>query len=262
MNIQDMPTVIQHFCVQATLQEITVGCSSSQVFRIVHTQGPTYYLKVAAYPFEQELLAEKERLEWLHTRLPAPTVIAYATEKQYAYLLTSEIQGLMAYNEQFAQDIPALVRILAEGLRMLHQVDVTDCPFDETLSRKIALAQERVQAGNVDESDFDEKHRGMSADTLLKQLLESQPKIENIVFTHGDYCLPNVLIDLESMKLSGFIDLGRAGMADSHQDLALVARSLSYNFGPGWEPLLWEAYGLETIDVAKLDFYQLLDEFF
>ncbi|HLX56069.1 MAG TPA: phosphotransferase, partial [Ktedonobacteraceae bacterium] len=59
-----------------------------------------------------------------------------------------------------------------------------------------------------------------------------------------------------------FIDWGRAGIADRYQDLALAARSLAYNFGPGWESLLWEAYGLQTVDAAKIAFYRLLDEFF
>jgi len=41
-----------------------------------------------------------------------------------------------------------------------------------------------------------------------------------------------------------------------------VFRSLTYNFGPGWEPLFWEAFGLQTVDPARIEFYQLLDEFF
>ncbi len=65
-----------------------------------------------------------------------------------------------------------------------------------------------------------------------------------------------------SMQLSGFIDLGRVGIADRYQDLELAVRSLPLNFGPSWEPLLWEAYGLKEVDVAKIEFYQLLDEFF
>ena len=51
-------------------------------------------------------------------------------------------------------------------------------------------------------------------------------------------------------------------LADRYQDLALAARSLIRNFGPGWEPLFWEAYSLQTVDAAKIAFCQLLDEFF
>lgn len=259
MNVHDLPVDMQHFC-EGIWEEIAVGHSGNAVFRITYSQGQSSYLKVAKHPFEQELLAEKERLEWLHERLPVPSVVAYATDNQHTYLLISEIQGLMAYDEHFAQDVPTVVRLLAQGLWMLHELNITDCPFDQSLSHKITLAQERVHAGLVNEADFDEKHEGMHTDELLNRLLECQPKTENIVFTHGDYCLPNILIDPFSMQLSGFIDLGRAGIADRYHDLALAARSLAYNFGPGWEPFLWEAYGLKNVDVAKIQFYQLLDE--
>ncbi len=262
MHISDLPSDIADFCRGGNWQEITVGASGDLVFRITHPEKPTYYLKVATNPSEEVILAEKARLEWLQGRLPVPSIIAFATDSQHTYLLLSEVQGLMSFDEHFSQDIPTVVRLLAEGLRMIHGLDITRCPFDMGLSYKIPLAQERVRAGLVDEEDLDEQRRGMHADELMRQLFESQPKTEDLVFTHGDYCLPNILIDPSTMQLSGFIDLGRAGIADRYQDLALVARSLPRNFGPDWEPLLWEAYGLKKVDAEKIQFYQLLDEFF
>ena len=57
--------------------------------------------------------------------------------------------------------------------------------------------------------------------------MNNQPK-EELVFTHGDYCLPNSFI--KDNKTVGFIDLGNAGIADKWQDLALCIRSLEHNF--------------------------------
>ena len=51
---------------------------------------------------------------------------------------------------------------------------------------------------------------------LLEELLRTRPAGEDLVFTHGDYCLPNVLID--GQRLGGFIDMGRAGVADQAGD--------------------------------------------
>lgn len=262
-NIQELPANLQALLAGGSWHTISSGESGDQVFRIVRPGGSACYLKVADSPWRQEeLLAEKEHLNWLQGYLPVPEVLAFGTDSRRAFLLLSEIPGLESCNETFAGDIPTVVRLLAEGLRLIHRVKIDDCPFDSGLAHTIAQAKRRVEARLVDESDFDEQRKGMQAQKLLERLVKSRPEVEDVVFTHGDYCLPNILIEPSPARIAGFIDWGRAGIADHYQDLALAARSLTFNFGPGWEPLLWEAYGLQTVDSEKIEFYQLLDEFF
>ncbi len=261
-DVHKLPPDLQNLLAGATWYEETMGCSGNQVFRITRRGEPTYYLKIAGYPNEDELLAEKERLIWLQGRLPVSVVHSWNTDDERSYLLLSEIQGLMSCDTAFKQDMPTLVHLLAEGMRMIHSVHIQHCPFDQRLAVKIELARQRVEAGLIDETDFDQQRQGMRAKEVFQRLIESFPFEEDLVFTHGDYCLPNVFIDASHTCINGFIDWGRAGIADRYQDLALATRSLTYNFGPGWEKLLWEAYGLETVDQDKIEFYQLLDEFF
>jgi kanamycin kinase len=61
------------------------------------------------------------------------------------------------------------------------------------------------------------------------------------VLIHGDYCLPNVLV-LER-KLSGLVDVGRAGLGPPDVDLAAGVWSLQYNFGKGFARDFLAAYG-------------------
>ncbi len=61
---------------------------------------------------------------------------------------------------------------------------------------------------------------------LLDWLCSNRPE-EDIVFIHGDYCLPNVFLDGDSI---GFIDLDHAGTGDRWADIALCWRSLKDNF--------------------------------
>ncbi len=262
MTTHTLPADLQTLLAGATWQAIDVGCSGNQVYRIIHPNTSVCYLKIANTDNQAELQTEKACLTWLQSRLPVPQVYAFAHDQIHSYLLLSEIPGLMACDKTFERDIPTLVNLLAAGLRQIHQVAITDCPFDQRLLHKLELAQRRVATGLVDETDFDEQRQGMNAETLLKQLLANQPRDEDLVFTHGDYCLPNVLLDPQQRRVNGFIDWGRAGIADRYQDLALAARSLIYNVGPGWEPLLWHEYGLTTVEEEKIAFYQLLDEFF
>jgi kanamycin kinase len=80
------------------------------------------------------------------------------------------------------------------------------------------------------------------------------------VLIHGDYCFPNVVV--KDWSLSGFIDLGRCGVADRYHDLAQVARSVRRNLGERWVAPFLAAYGMDEPDGAKLRYYQLLDELF
>jgi kanamycin kinase len=61
------------------------------------------------------------------------------------------------------------------------------------------------------------------------------------VLVHGDYCLPNVLV--EDGRLGGLVDMGRAGLGDPSIDLAAAAWSLQYNFGAGHAREFLDAYG-------------------
>ena len=67
----------------------------------------------------------------------------------------------------------------------------------------------------------------------------------------------------EDNRISGFIDLGRAGTADIWQDIALCVRSLEYNTGKneGYVNLLFEELGMAP-DWDKIRYYVLLDELF
>ncbi len=75
---------------------------------------------------------------------------------------------------------------------------------------------------------------------------------------------------IEDGKISGFLDLGKAGLADRYQDIALCYRSLQNNcsgaYGgksyPAFDPdLLFEELGIQP-DWEKIKYYILLDELF
>ena len=68
----------------------------------------------------------------------------------------------------------------------------------------------------MDRDDFQPENAGREPVDIYQRLLETRPPVEDLVFTHGDYCLPNVI--LEDGRVRGFIDLGRAGVADRYQE--------------------------------------------
>ena len=61
---------------------------------------------------------------------------------------------------------------------------------------------------------------------LYEYLVKNQP-MPDPVFSHGDFCLPNIFVS--DQKVTGFVDWGRGGVADRWQDIALCVRSLRHN---------------------------------
>ncbi|HEV2067791.1 MAG TPA: phosphotransferase [Thermomicrobiales bacterium] len=93
---------------------------------------------------------------------------------------------------------------------------------------------------------------------MLQALHDLRPGEEGTVLTHGDASLPNILF--HRGQVSGYIDLGLAGIADPYRDLGLAARSLARNMGGKWVRPFLEAYGA-PMDERRLEFFILLDVF-
>ena len=116
-----------------------------------------------------------------------------------------------------------------------------------------------MEAGLVDEDDFDEEHRNCRAETLFEGLESDIPEHEELVMTHGDACLSNLLADCRGF--SGFVDCARLGVAGRHQDLSLTMRDIAHNLGEVWLPVFLRHYGISANE-EKNALLRLLDEFF
>lgn len=244
----------------ATITVDTIGCSAATVMHLQHPDGRETYVKLQPVDRGPALQAEHSRLAWLQGRLPVPEVLAFRQTPAYDVLWMSAVPGYHAGTPAATSRPAETVQALADGLHRIHAVSIADCPFDKRVPVRLAEAKANMEAGRVDTDDFDPSRLGRAPADLYAELLRSVPLSEDLVFTHGDYCLPNVLLDRGAV--SGFIDWGNAGVSDRWQDLALAMRSVAYNLGPEWvEPFL-AAYGLTGLDAAKVEFFQLLDEFF
>ena len=249
--------------------EVTTGESGSRVIRFERSGGSSVYLKSRAFgtsPGGRQLFDEAERLSWMHAvGLPVPAVLQYHEWKGGEYLLLTAVSGSDASVSRPPEQHGAIVAALAAGLRSLHATNISACPFDQSRRVRVAAAESHVRAGLVREEDFDTTRQGRTAVDLYSELVGRSPSSEDRTFTHGDYCLPNVILTEDTtggFRVSGFVDCANAGIADRYQDLALCARSVADNLGAEWVQPLFERYGLDRVDEDKLAYYQLLDEFF
>ena len=203
-------------------------------------------------------------LQWLDGGLRAPRVLAFARENGFNYLLMTRLEGKMAFaSDMTPEEISAR---LAEGLKLLRSTDISDCPCRRTFFSALKEAKKRMDDGEL---------KALSPQTeefpdfeSLYAYLEANIPEEEPVFSHGDYCLPNVFLSDDGI---GFLDLGSAGVMDKDYDVFMCLWSMRYNFvtlgGMSEERFevckrcFFEALG-ESENEEKLRFHRLLDEFF
>lgn len=145
--------------------------------------------------------------------------------------------------------------MLAGALRQFHAVNTHECPFDHSAAQELGRLETQLSALEAATGETPNTRR---ARQKLAQLRHNQAE-ETPVLTHGDACLPNVLV--QDGELSGFVDLGAAGLGDRWRDLERACWSLGYNYGAGYDELFLNAYGVGESDRAKTAFYRELEFF-
>mgnify|MGYP003287831831 CR=1 FL=1 len=133
------------------------------------------------------------------------------------------------------------------------------------------MAEENVIHNLVDIADAEQDTFGPKGfrdpEALLYWLQENQPE-EKETICHGDFCLPNIFLTEDGV--TGMIDLGRSGVSDPWQDIALCYRSLNNNYSgiydgkshAGYKPeMLFDALGIPA-DPERIRYYILMDELF
>ena len=260
---KNLPEQIRNMIRGKSYESDDVGCSDSQV-RIYDE----FVLKIEK---ETEKLADMVRtMQWLEGKLPAPRVLYTEVKDGIRYLVMSKVKGRMACDPYYMTRPKELLKLLADSLKLLWSVDISDCPRVRDLKTELAEARYNVEHNKIrmDKMEPTTFGEGGFKDPydLLHWLETHQPECDP-VFSHGDMCLPNVFF--EDGKVSGFIDLGDAGIGDRWRDIALCYRSLRWNsdgtFGSVYEGVnkndLFALLDVEP-DFDKLRYYILLDELF
>nr|WP_063842177.1 aminoglycoside O-phosphotransferase APH(3')-Vb [Streptomyces ribosidificus]P13250.1 RecName: Full=Aminoglycoside 3'-phosphotransferase; AltName: Full=APH(3'); AltName: Full=Kanamycin kinase; AltName: Full=Ribostamycin phosphotransferase [Streptomyces ribosidificus]pir/PKSMK/ kanamycin kinase (EC 2.7.1.95) - Streptomyces sp [Streptomyces sp.]AAC32025.1 aminoglycoside phosphotransferase [Streptomyces ribosidificus] len=247
---------------------VNEGDSGAFVYRLTG-HGPELYAKIAPRTPENSafhLDGEADRLDWLARHgISVPRVVERGADDTTAWLVTEAVPGAAASEEWPEDERAAVVDAIAEMARTLHELPVSECPFDRRLD-VTGEARHNVREGLVDLDDLQEEPAGWTGDQLLAELDLTRPEKEDLVVCHGDLCPNNVLLDPETHRITGLIDVGRLRLATCHADLALAARELAIDedpwFGPAYAERFLERYGAHHVDQEKMAFYQLLDEFF
>jgi aminoglycoside phosphotransferase len=254
------PDLIQtHLSGYTTSGENHRTSSQSQIYLYQKPDAPDLFLKINVGNTDAPLIREKEAMEWLQGKLPVPRVIAYHKTGNTTYLLTERLLGISSHSEPYKHTPETTICILAKGLRTIHNVSVIDCLLPKyTSDDLIQEAENNIQNGIVTAQSLQKRGDTRTPQKALAQVQSLHPKTAPLAFTHGDYCLPNIMI--HNNKLSGFIDWGSAGLSDPHRDLVSAQYSIRRNLGEEWIDPFFDQYGRQHISEDTLGFFNAIYE--
>ena len=197
--------------------------------------GDPFYIKWGPRNLEFTLQDEAERMRWASRWITVPTVLDSGSDGEHEWMVTAALDGLSAVDPRWVAEPATAVRAVGEGLRAMHDaLPVAECPWEWSVPSRIANAE----------------RRGIE----VPESFRTPPPVDRLVVSHGDACCPNTLVGADGRWLA-HVDLALLGIADRWADLAVASMSTEWNFGPGWEDALIEAYGLEP-DRERLAYYR------
>lgn len=225
IDLELFPSSIRNFATGAKIYDSS--CSRlAQTFLI--DGADKAYLKISA---SGSLERECRMTEFLNGHQVAPKVIAFVSDSSKDYLLTEAVSGEDGVSGGHLENPKRLADAFGDYLRMLHSLPTSGCPYPGRTAEM--LAEARGQKANLEAL---QKYQGTAFDDVI---------------IHGDYCLPNIMMD--QYRFKGFIDLGSGGIGDRHYDLYWGIWTLNYNLKTDqYKDIFLDAYGRTEVDPDRL----------
>ena len=202
-------------------------------------RGCGYFLKSAP---RESLKKEAILGQYFHKKgLTAPVISYLSLDRDW--LLTERVRGEDATTACYLEQPKRLAELSGRLLRELHAMDGSDCPVQNRMDSYFATAEKNYREGQYDLSfgNF------ANADEAWQVLCEGRELLKNDTLLHGDYCLPNFLLD--DWSFSGFIDLGNGGVGDRHVDIFWGIWTLEFNLKTNaYRDIFIDAYGRDLVN--------------
>lgn len=198
------------------------SCSPEARVYLIQRDGG-YYLKSAP---KGTLKKEADMTRFYHSRGLSAQVLAYETGER-DWLLTERIPGEDCLATMYIQDPVRLCDTTAQLLRTLHDTDPAGCPVPDRTAEYVSAALRNYKTSRYDSSLFPDNWGYACPEDALRVIEDEAKHLRSDTLLHGDYCLPNILLD--QWQFSGFIDLAAGGVGDRHIDLFWGQWSLWFN---------------------------------
>ena len=245
LNLSEWPEELAGYLSGAGIYD----SSCSPEARVVYIEkGEGFFLKKAT---EGALKTEARMTAYFHSLRLSAEMLYYGASGGFDYLLTRRVPGEDCTDPQYLADPKRLCDTTATLLRALHETESRGCPVPDRIETYTAAATRGFDGHAYEPDLFRNMWEFGSFEEAKRAAEEGMPLLRRDVLLHGDYCLPNII--LQDWKFSGYVDLGSGGAGDRHIDVAWGIWTLNFNLGTTeYTDRFLDAYGRDRIEPEML----------
>lgn len=229
------------------LKELKLGRSDTKVFKTkLKSNHQEVILKIQYTENKNNLKEEYERLKWIDGKLNTPKAYYYNEKDNIKYLIMEYKKGTPSFK---FDDIGYQ---LGKELKQIHQVNIENCPFNK-------YSPEQLLSNFLDKLDsiypeIQDNYKDETKETVIEFMKENIPTDK--VLTHGDYSMPNILINDGEIS---FIDLGELGISTKYLDIYYLMKSLKINKKEEIFEEFIKGYGIDKINNNYIKWMDLIN---
>lgn len=240
IDIKDFPIELHSYFDGATVYD-----SSCYSGATVYYIDSGYYLKVDELGVLQKEV-ELNRL-FFSKGLGVEVVLYISSDRDY--MLTKSAIGKDCTH--YLEEPEKLCQVLADTLRKLHGNSKEEYPISSRMQRFVEAARGDISSGEFDSHVLLDCFEIKNLEEAWDIMQENVDKLKFDTLIHGDYCLPNVI--LNEYEFSSLIDFGMSGVGDKHVDLYWVLWSLKFNLNSNaYMDYFLDLYGRENFEYDML----------
>ncbi len=235
-----IPAVFHSFLAGARVYDSS--CSREARVLYIEKEGGLFLKSAPRGALEKEA----QMARYFHQKgLGAPVLEYLSAERDW--LLTARVHGEDGTHAPYLAEPERLADRMGEILRALHEENFSDCPVKARMKDYFATVEENYRKGQYDLSYA----ACATPEEAYRRAMAGAPYLKNDTLIHGDFCLPNFL--MENWRFAGFIDLGNGGVGDRHIDLYWGAWTLHYNLHTDrYRDRFFDAYGRDRVEEDAL----------
>ncbi|MBR5136621.1 MAG: aminoglycoside 3'-phosphotransferase [Clostridia bacterium] len=196
--------------------------------------------------------------QYFHSKNLAPEIVDYISG-DVDWMLSRKAVGKDCTAEEYLANPEKLCDTYGETLRMLHELSFDGCPVPNRTETYLATVENNYKTGQFGPMEYADA-KAMAPDEAWAVVEANRQYFKQDVLLHGDYCLPNVL--LQNGKFSSFIDLGNGGVGDRHIDLFWGIWTLWFNLHTDkYAGRFLDAYGRDKMEKDMLQVIYAAEHF-